>query len=49
MSGSLLETKYYFPEDEETTSEEVRQMKIIDETHYKVDEVTYINGKCFFW
>lgn len=44
MSGSLLETTFAFP-SEDNSSEEINEMKVTGETYYKPDEVTYINGK----
>lgn len=52
MSGSLLETQFAWPENRETDSEthfdEGSELKVISETIYKCDQVTYINGKSWY-
>ena len=48
MSGSLLETQFKWPEDKEVNNDNHYdngdELKIIQETTYKCDQVTYING-----
>lgn len=44
MSGSLVEKRFAIPEQDKTINDEVNQMKFIGDTHFKLDEVAYING-----
>lgn len=47
LAGSLLETKFAWPKEEKCTytEDDAHELEVIDETTYKTEEVTYINGE----